>query len=112
MPRTDIERNLAQIVREVLSLESVGVHSTFFDLGGTSVDLVKIHGKINERLGRDIRVVDLFRRPTINLLAEYLNQGDDGDALERIEAEAKKRREARHRRRQRQGDGAEPSSGR
>ena len=99
MPRTDIERDLAQIVREVLGLESVGVHVTFFELGGTSVDLVKIHGKINERLGRDIRVVDLFRRPTINLLAEYLSQGDDGNALDRIELEAAKRREARNGRR-------------
>jgi acyl carrier protein len=104
MPRTDIERDLAQIVREVLGLESVGVHNTFFELGGTSVDLVKIHGKINERLGRDIRVVDLFRRPTINLLAEYLSQGDDGSALDRIELEAAKRRQARDRRRPRQGD--------
>ena len=103
MPRTDIEKDLAQIVREVLGVESVGVHMTFFDLGGTSVDLVKIHGKINERLGRDIRVVDLFRRPTINLLAEYLSQGDDGSALDRIELEAAKRREARDRRRPRQG---------
>lgn len=99
MPRTDIERDLAQIVREVLGLESVGVHTTFFELGGTSVDLVKIHGKVRERLGRDISVVDLFRRPTINLLAEYLNQGDDGSALDRVALEAAKRREARDRRR-------------
>ena len=101
MPRTDIERDLAQIVREVLGLESVAVHITFFELGGTSVDLLRIHAKINERLGLDIRVVDLFRRPSINLLAQYLSQGDDGSALDRIEAEALKRREARDRRRRR-----------
>jgi SagB-type dehydrogenase family enzyme len=111
MPRTDIERDLAQIVREVLGLESVGVHITFFELGGTSVDLVKIHSKISERLGSDIRVVDLFRRPTINLLAEYLSQGDDGSALDRIEAEAVKRREARDRRRQRPEDETQHKSG-
>jgi amino acid adenylation domain-containing protein len=101
MPRTDIERDLAQIVREVLGLESVAVHITFFELGGTSVDLLRIHAKINERLGLDIRVVDLFRRPSINLLAQYLSQGDDGSALDRIEAEALKRRDARDRRRRR-----------
>ena len=70
-------------------------------------DLVKIFGIIKERLGRDIRVVDLFRRPTISLLAEYLNQGDDGRALERIEAEAAKRRRARLSRRQRRADEVE-----
>jgi hypothetical protein len=107
VPRTDIERDLAQIVREVLGLESVGVHHTFFDLGGTSVDLVRIHAKINAQLGRDMRVVDLFRRPTISLLAEYLSRGDDGLALERTEAEAAKRRDARRRRRQRRGDDTE-----
>jgi len=106
-PRTDVERDLAQIVREVLGIEYVGVHDRFFDLGGTSVDLVKIFGIIKERLGRDIRVVDLFRRPTISLLAEYLNQGDDGRALERIEAEAAKRRQARLSRRQRRADEVE-----
>jgi epothilone synthetase B len=99
MPRTEIERDLAQIVREVLGIESVGVHITFFELGGTSVDLVKIHAKIKQRIGRDIRVVDLFRRPTVNLLAEYLSRGDDGGAVDKIEAEAIRRREARERRR-------------
>jgi amino acid adenylation domain-containing protein len=99
MPRTDVEQDLAQIVREVLGLDSVSVHTTFFELGGTSIDLVKIHAKINQRLGRDIRVVDLFRRPTINLLGEYLSKGDDGGAVDKIEAEAIRRREARERRR-------------
>ena len=106
-PRTDIERALAAIVCEVLGVESVGVHHTFFDLGGTSVDLVKIHNKIRERLSRDIRVVDLFRRPTISLLAEYLAVGEDVQAFDRIEEEAAKRREARLRRHQRLTDDAE-----
>jgi epothilone synthetase B len=98
-PRTDLERDLARLVCEVLGLKSVGVHNTFFDLGGTSVDLVKIHGKIKKDLDRDIRVVDLFRRPTISMLAEYLTQGDQGQALERIEEEAARRRQSRLRRR-------------
>ncbi len=101
-PRTDLEQNLARIVCEVLGLESVGVHNTFFDLGGTSVDLVKIHGRIKKDLDRDIRVVDLFRRPTISSLAEYLQEGDQGQTLERIEAEAERRRQSRMRRRARQ----------
>jgi amino acid adenylation domain-containing protein len=100
-PRTGIERDLAAIVGEVLGVDSVGVHHTFFDLGGTSVDLVKIHNKIKERLARDVRIVDLFRRPTVSLLAEYLAEGEDAQTLERIDEEAAKRREARLRRRPR-----------
>ena len=98
-PRTEAERSLAQIVSEVLGVESVSVHSTFFALGGTSVDLVKIHGKIKERLGRDIRVVDLFRCPTVSLLAEFMNEGDHSQEMKRIEEEAARRREGRLRRR-------------
>ena len=60
---------------------------------------IRDSAKINQRLGRDIRVVDLFRRPTINLLGEYLSKGDDGGAVDKIEAEAIRRREARERRR-------------
>jgi amino acid adenylation domain-containing protein len=99
-PRTDIEHALADIVREILGVESVGIHHTFFDLGGTSVDLVKIHNRIKERLARDVRITDLFRRPTVSLLAEYLAEGDNAQALERIDEEAAKRRQARLRRRQ------------
>jgi amino acid adenylation domain-containing protein len=100
-PRTEAEQNLAQIVSEVLGVESVGIHNTFFALGGTSVDLVKIHGKIKERMGCDISIVDLFRCPTISLLVEFMNQGDQGQEMKRIEEEAARRREARLRRRTR-----------
>lgn len=103
-PRNDIERELAEVVREVLGIESVGVHHTFFDLGGTSVDLVRIHNKIKERLDLDVRIVDLFRRPTVSLLAAYLTEGEGDQALDRIEEEAAKRRAARLRRRQRTTD--------
>jgi len=103
-PRTEIEQKLAEIVSEVLGVKSVGIHNTFFALGGTSVDLVKIHGKIKERLSFDISIVDLFRCPTINLLVEFMNQGDQGQEVNRIEEEAARRREARLRRRTRLAD--------
>src|SRR5262249_9128626 len=100
-PQTELEEKLAQIVSDVLGVDRVGLHNTFFDLGGTSVDLVKIHASIRDRLASDIKVVDLFRRPTIALLADYLNQGDDDTSLSGIEEEAARRREGRMRRRSR-----------
>lgn len=100
-PRTETEQALAQIVSEVLGVETVGIHNTFFALGGTSVDVVKIHGKIKERMNRDINVVDLFRYPTISMLVEFMNEGDPGQEMKKIEEEAARRREARLRRRNR-----------
>jgi epothilone synthetase B len=100
-PQTEIERALAAVVSGILGVATVGIHSTFFELGGTSVDLVRIHAKIKEQLGREIGIVDLFRRPTIALLAEYLNDGDGDQSLARIDEEAARRREGRQRRRQR-----------
>ncbi len=100
LPRTEIERTLARIVSEVLKVESVGVHSNFFELGGNSVDLVLVYGKLKETLGLDLPIVDLFRRPTISLLAEYLSEGPGDDlAMDRIEEDAEKHRQARRKRR-------------
>ncbi len=56
----------------------MGLHDNFFDLGGHSLLLVQAQGRLREALGRDIPVVDLFRFPTVSLLARHL--GEDSAA--------------------------------
>jgi amino acid adenylation domain-containing protein len=45
-PRTEIESILASIWTEVLDLDSVGVHDNFLDLGGRSLDAMRIVSRI------------------------------------------------------------------
>jgi aryl carrier-like protein len=79
VPRTELERTLAGLWQEVLRLDQVGIHDNFFDLGGNSLLLVQVHGRLRERLGAALPLVDLIRNPTILALARHL----DGDAAPR-----------------------------
>ena len=73
-PRNDLERSIASVWQEVLNVSKVGIHDNFFDLGGHSMSLVQIHGKLRARLKRELSVVEMFRYPTINALAKHLKQ--------------------------------------
>ena len=76
---SDVERTLIRIVEEVLEIEAVGTRTNLFDLGADSLLVAQIHGKLQESLGREIPLVDVFRHPTIAELAEYLKAGHNGE---------------------------------
>jgi amino acid adenylation domain-containing protein len=73
-PRSELERAIAEVWREVLQLERVGVHDNFFESGGSSLLIVKLHGRLHEALGREIPVMELFRHSTIDALARKLSE--------------------------------------
>ncbi len=76
-PRTDMEKAIAGIWEEVLGLEEAGVHDNFFDLGGNSLDIIKVNSKLETRLERSNPVIKLFKYPTIGTLAHYLEHGEN-----------------------------------
>ncbi|HEX2645530.1 MAG TPA: phosphopantetheine-binding protein, partial [Thermoanaerobaculia bacterium] len=73
-PEGDLEGRIAAVWREVLGLERVGVRHNFFDLGGHSLLLVRLHARLQETLGRELSLVDLFNYPSIRALADHLGQ--------------------------------------
>jgi amino acid adenylation domain-containing protein len=72
-PQSEIERTIANIWKEVLKLESVGLDAHFFDLGGHSLMMGQVRSKLQEAIGRDVPMVDLFRYTTISELANHLS---------------------------------------
>ncbi|HEY0638938.1 MAG TPA: amino acid adenylation domain-containing protein [Pseudonocardiaceae bacterium] len=67
-PRTPVERRLAEVWAEVLDVDRVGVHDSFFDLGGDSIRSLQVLGLAKSR-GLEFTLRDLFRTPTIAELA-------------------------------------------
>ncbi|MFF3936052.1 amino acid adenylation domain-containing protein [Streptomyces phaeofaciens] len=67
-----LETRLADIWCRVLGRDRVGRDDNFFDLGGNSLLLVGTRSAVNEALGCDLGVVDLFARPTVRALARHL----------------------------------------
>lgn len=55
---------------EVLNKEKISGDKKFFDLGGDSLMMIKVHYSLKEKY--DIKLQDLFEHPTIGALAEFL----------------------------------------
>ncbi len=95
LPQTDIEQQIAEIWQTQLRVEKVGIHDNFFDLGGYSLLMVQIHQKIQSHFGRKISIVELFRHPTIHLLATHLAQEEEAPATTNVQEEESGRRRGR-----------------
>lgn len=70
-------RQIIDIWSDVLGCEVSDINSSFFDIGGTSIMLVKIAALLNEQLKIDIRIVDLIKYSTINSLVHFLSNDAD-----------------------------------
>ncbi|MDJ0702744.1 MAG: AMP-binding protein, partial [Leptolyngbyaceae cyanobacterium MO_188.B28] len=73
-PRTDLERQIAEIWRSVLKIEAVGNHDNFFELGGTSLGLMQVLNRLQTTIAPTLTAVTLFQQSTVATLAAYLNQ--------------------------------------
>jgi amino acid adenylation domain-containing protein len=77
-PRTEIEELVAQVWKEVLKLEKVGVHDNFFELGGHSLLGTQVVTRLRGAVCRQIPLRALFEAPTVAQFAlkiERIMQG-------------------------------------
>ncbi|HKX32892.1 MAG TPA: amino acid adenylation domain-containing protein, partial [Blastocatellia bacterium] len=72
-PGDETERQIAEIWRQTLGVERVGLNDNFFDIGGHSLLLIQVHRRLREACHAELPLVELFRYPTVRTLAEYLN---------------------------------------
>jgi len=93
-PRGDLERRIAAIWEEALGLEQVGAHDNFFDLGGHSLLLARVHTALRRDLATEIGIVELFRYPTVASLAARLSGDVAGDGVKRDRQRGLRRRAA------------------
>ncbi|MDT5077626.1 MAG: hypothetical protein QOJ80_2263 [Mycobacterium sp.] len=75
-PRTDTERQLAEIWCAQLGIDEVGVHDRFFDLGGHSLLAIQVAAEIRNRFDIALPVLRLFTTPTVAELALYVESPD------------------------------------
>ncbi len=79
-PRTELENYLADIWRELLRLDQVGIHDRFFELGGNSLQAAQFINRLQYELGENIYIVSVFEAPSIAQYAEFLKK-DYADAV-------------------------------
>lgn len=71
-PGNSIERVLTGIWQKVISIDRVGVHDNFFEIGGTSLKAIQLIAQIKREFSVNISIVTIFEKPTISSLAATL----------------------------------------
>ena len=92
---TDTERVVARVWQQALGIPAVGRDENFFDLGAHSLTVAEAHAGLQEALGREIALVDLFQYTTVSALARHLAGAEPMPARNALSERAARRRMAR-----------------
>ncbi|MGH3761692.1 amino acid adenylation domain-containing protein [Actinophytocola sp.] len=68
-PRTPVEEQLAVLYREVLDVSRVGVHDSFFDLGGHSLSATQLASRVKSTFMVELPLREFFEATTVAQLA-------------------------------------------
>jgi amino acid adenylation domain-containing protein len=89
---TPIQRRVAALWGEILRTDRISLHDNFFDVGGHSMLVVKLHAALQREFQSDMTMTELFQQTTVAAQAARLSLSADGDtALRRAEARVRKR---------------------
>lgn len=80
-PQTELEHIVSDIWQHVLQLDHVGLNDNFFDLGGHSLLMVQVQGRLRTALQRSIPITDLFKYPNVSDLVAYLSDKESSSPL-------------------------------
>ena len=90
-PESGVEATIAGIWQDVLHIPVVGLDDNFFDLGGHSLLTVQVLARVREHTGQNIPITDMFRFPTVRLLAAASQRRDQGLGRARTRPGARRR---------------------
>ncbi len=74
-PNNGLEARIGSYWQAILGHQRFSPHDTFFDVGGTSLQLARLQAMLGTDLGRAVPIVTLFAHPTVARLASALEAG-------------------------------------
>ncbi|MFB0846522.1 hybrid non-ribosomal peptide synthetase/type I polyketide synthase [Paenibacillus oleatilyticus] len=77
------ERDIAEIWSQVLNRTDIAVNDNFFEIGGHSLSLLQVQLRIQKKFNYELSIENLFRLPTIRLLAEHLDRESNPEQLDK-----------------------------
>jgi polyketide synthase PksJ len=83
-PENDTQKIILQILEKLLALSNIDINDNFFDIGGHSLLMVEAHNKIQEQLGINFDLIEIFNYPTIKSLSEFITGKKDKKSKKRI----------------------------
>lgn len=84
-PSNKTEQIIADIWRQILGVEQVGIYDSFFDLGGHSLLATRLVAQLRESFNIDFPLQKFFEAPTVSGLALAISQAKaDQEDLEKV----------------------------
>lgn len=81
-PRNEMEKQVFELVKEVLGGDGFGVKNDIFYLGLTSIASIKLITLINEKIGKDIDIKELHEAKTIENIAKFLGESKEEETFD------------------------------
>lgn len=72
VPTNETEQKLVEIWSDVLGHEKISTHMNFFDIGGDSLKVMTLIGRIYKGLDIEISIEEIFEYPSIRLLSDHI----------------------------------------
>lgn len=73
-PSSLIEKEVLELWKETLGIENIGINESFFELGGTSFQIIELSEKIKRKFNKEISVIQIFENYTIGRMAKVINE--------------------------------------
>ncbi len=71
-PQTVIEKQIAEVWKEALRIEKVGIHDNFFELGGHSLLATQIISHLKSKHNYELSLMSLFQNNTIHAISKLI----------------------------------------
>ncbi len=85
-PETHTAKTIANIWKELLGIDTVGMEDSFFDLGGHSLLAVRVIVAIQEALQVELDIESIFSYPSLQELSDFVDTQQAGNSLPPIVA--------------------------
>lgn len=88
-PITQKQQSICRIYEEILQVEKVGIKENFFDLGGHSLNALRLINELKLHFGCSMELKTIFSCPTVEEMAAYIDNAADETYEEIKKAEYK-----------------------
>jgi len=76
-PQNEMQKKLCTIWEGVFGKKSIGIRDNYFELGGNSLNAVRLITKLYREFGKQVSVKDILMNETIEKIEEYLKKKEE-----------------------------------
>ena len=74
LPRNEIDSELIELLKELLSVDNISINDNFFDLGGDSLSAINLSIRIQDEFNVKLYVKDILEHPVIKDISDNINK--------------------------------------